>query len=350
MSRLVYKLVGQKRSDTSALGYYAKGDMTNKMEPLAPISYSRSLPLFHRISMWNEKTKRYEPKRVAYSPYEKSIYVDEWINPNSKAIKPRFKEGILIVETRHQQALADLLDILPSNGSNPNRDEKDPIKFIQLNKGKQAEDALKQGEKVVKEILLFFELPTEKLRAIANSVGLLTNSTESVWKYKLYQWAQNHPDDFVKHSRNPELDYVDTISRAELLGIIKFESSAWSFKGNQVLKVSQIKNPYTELAGKLINEPPLERAIANEVAEKEGKSNRTIGEAMKDVNMDEINGVALIDLAMQHKVLKYNTGVGYEFIITGDKVPGGRKKEDAAEAIDADPELRSAIIKELNSI
>lgn len=367
MARLVFALATrQKRTDQKTGGYWARGnsDGSGAVEQVKPIPHTRTLPAFFRVMEWDDKLKKKVPKRVGYCPDEQSIYVDEWVGFEGqdlkhkirKAQKIKFSQGYCVVDDEKEPLKAELLQKIDINGSKVGRDESVKPKFFELNKEKDAKKILDAEKKKTLEIASFWSTPIEKLQAVANAIGIITQPDSLVWVHKLYRWAENHVDEYSKQLKNPDLDYLDTVTKAENLGIIKFDENTWFISyGNgdvpqPILKVSPLKKQHVELANKLINDPPLERAIVNSIAEKEGKVSRKIGEAMQDVNMDEIDSIALIDLAVTHKVLEYHQGKGYEVLTTGLKIPNSRSKAGAAEAIDADPILREAIIKELNSI
>lgn len=348
MARLVYKLTGQKRSDEEGSGYIAEKTTGQQKGRFQPMPYTRSLPRFHRIvETVNGKKK---VRQIAYAPTEDTIYMDEFIDPNAKIVKPKFKNGYLIVDDDVDPKLPEYLAKLDSNASKENRDHKVPVKFIRLDKKGDAEAKLQKEEAVAKELSVFWELPIEKRQAIANSVGIPTqNQEDSIWLLRLFSWAQLNPKDFTKAYNNPDIEYIDTVSRAEKLGILRFDSYTWSYNNVAIMKVAHTKNRYAELASKLLNEPQLERAISNDVNQKLGITTMTVSENYDDVDFIEITSEQLLELAKKAGVVKYHAGKHHEVVTTG-KAFGSKSNASAIEAIDNEHLLREMLITEVQKM
>lgn len=349
MARSVYKLTGQKKSSEVNLGYYAEGIQGGQRSPMTPMPYTRSLPRFHRIIETDENGRKIA-RQIAYAPSENTFYIDEFVNKDAKVVKPKFKKGFLIVDTDVDPLLPEYLAKLDCNASNENRNKKVPVKFIQLDKERDAKNKLDAEQKVATELLVFWDLPHERITAISNSVGIRTlNRPTAVWKHELFKWAEMNVDKFVAAYNNPEIEYVDTISRAENLGILKFDSFTWFYNSVSIMKVAQSKNRYTQLVAKLINDTPLERAISNEVNQKLGLSDRTISEQAESINFDEVDSKALLKMAKEHGVIKYKTGHGH-YLVSTDRKIGTQSTDSAIEAIEEEHLLRDQIIGDLGNV
>lgn len=346
MARLVYKLVGQKKSDETEKGYYAEGLSSGKKMPYKPLNVSRALPRFFRIIEKDAKGKL-RPRQIAYAPSENTIYVDEFVDPTAKIEKLKFKKGFLRVDTDKDPLLPEFLAKVPSFEGNPSRKPSDAVKFMLLDNEAKANEILQKEESIAKELSVFWELPVEIRRAIANSVGINTFRDHSLWAYELFNWARLNPREFTKKYQDPDLEYIDIISRAEAFGVLKWDNGTWLYNDIAIMKVSAAKNRYHELVAKLINEVQLDNAIRNDVATKEGKSARTIGEQKDEIDFSEISASALLKLAKERNVVKYITGIGYEVVSTGHRF-GDRTKLSAETAIDESDLLREQIITQLS--
>lgn len=349
MARLVYKLVGQKKSDESEKGYYAESLANGQKLPFKPMNVSRALPRFFRIREMDEKTGKTKVKQIAYAPSENTIYVEDFIDPKAKIEKIKFKKGFLFVDSEREPQKQEFLDKIPYNAESPIRTDRDPIKFMRIDNEAKANEILKKEETIARELNVFWELPMEKRRAIANAVSINTFRDHSLWAYDLYEWARRNVGEFKKKYHDPDIDYIDMISRAEILGILKWGDNTWFYNDVAVMKISTAKNRYTEFVGKLINEPQLENAIANDVAVKEGKSARTIGEQQEEIDFSEVDSSALLKLAKEKGVVKYNAGIGHEVVVTGHKF-GDKSVISAEKAIEESDLLREQIIVQLGRV
>jgi len=345
MARSVYQLAGQKMSGN--IGYRTTGEHSK------PFPYNRSLALYHRI-IEEEKdingVSRKVVKRVGYSPNENTIYIDQFLDPQSKLEKIRFKNGYCLADDEREPQKKLLLDLLDINGSKKGRDAKVTAKYIRVDRNEKAETILRHEESIIKELSIFWELPHEKIRAIANSIGLSTYGVEpAIWKYHLLEWAKINLTKFKEAYQDPELDYIDTISRAEELGLLKFDLQTWKFNEVPIMKVSINKNKYKELTAYMMNQPQWANTISNEVAVKEGKSLRTIGEDKTSFDFTDMNGEDLLRLSIEHGVMVYRTGHGYKIVNTDYQV-GGISKKSAVAAIESEDVVRQQIIAQLNMI
>lgn len=331
MKRLVYKLTGQKKN--GGKGYNQKDK---------PFPYNRSLARFYRVVVEEpdgKGGKKKTVKRVAYAPLENTIFMDEFIDPNAKIEKIRFKNGYCLVDETSEPQKKEFLDILDINGSNERRDNRQPVRFERLDKTVKAQQILDTKETVSKELGIFWTLPHEKLRAIANHVGIYTyGKDEAIWKHHLYKWAENNVSDFKKAYSNPDIDYVDTIARAENYKILVWNDNQWTFNDVPVLKVSTQKNRYEELVAHLINNPQLDNAITNQVREKEGKKTKKVGK--KEVDFSNLSAEELFNLAKEKEVVKYKAGESprFEIVTTGFRF-GGLSNKTALKEIEENKDL-----------
>jgi len=341
MSYLVYRLGkrgGQKRSNDTSLGYYAAGTLGGQRDSYAPMPVSRGLPRFERVRVKGEDGKT-RVKRIGYCPNEQTIFLDDYINEDSKPKKLKFKKGVLRVDPDKDPIMYEFLENSNFNEDNPNRDPNAPIKFHRNDKHKSATDALKRKEKINKELSLFWDLPLTKKRAIANYVGVPTAEKDpSVWTWKLFLWAENNVKKFVSAYHSQDLDYADYISRAEHMGILRYNAGEWTHHDVKILTVGRHQNQYEELIKHLINNPKLNLHIRNDVKAKEGRTDLQVDETMT-IDFAKLSGEEMLDLAIEKRVVKYNQGHGYH-IVAIDKYIGEdgitKSKKGAIELLETD--------------
>lgn len=351
MASLVYRLGksgGQKRSKATDLGYYATGSKDGQQDPYKPMPYSRTLPRFHTIREKDESGKL-KVRKIAYSPQESSIYMDEWVNPHSPIIKPKFKRGFLIIDENKEPQLIELMNKLDGNESNPNRSERAKVLFHQVNKSKKAKEILAQEERVSKELSVFWDLPFTRKQAIANWVGIRTSNVDTnMWQHNLFLWAKHNVKKFKEVYHNPDLEYVDFISRAENIGLLKFNVNTWKYGDVKILVVSRGDMRYSKLVERLLNEPTLYKSITDDVLRAEGKSNLIVTEEEK-YDFDAMTAEDLLEKAKDREIVKYKGKTGFYIVDTG-KVIGKVTKESAIKAIETEPYLREQIEEQFKKL
>jgi hypothetical protein len=351
MANLVYRLGQsgrQKRSNPSDLGYYATGSRDGGNQDLAPpMPYSRRFKAIHTVRV--EKDGKIIPRKVAYSPDEESIFMDDWVDKNSKVVKIKFKKGMLMVDEDNEPQLIELLSLLDGNESKPNRDTKTPVLFHQINKSKKAEEVLLNEERVAKELAVYWDLPYTRKQAIANWVGIRTaNQDPNMWQHSLFLWAKHNVKKFKEVYHNPDLEYMDFISRAENIGLLKFNTNTWKYGEVKMLVVSRNDMRYEKLVERLLNEPSLYKSIADDVLRAEGKSNLIVAGKEK-FDFDAMTAEDLLDKAKKHDLVKYKGGTGFYIVDTG-KAVGKSTKEDAIKSIETDPYLRQQIEEQFKKL
>ena len=351
MSSLVYRLGksgGQKRSKATDLGYYATGSKDGQQDPHKPMPYSRTLPRFHTIREKDE-TGKVRPRKIAYSPQEESIYMDMWVDKNSPIVKPKFKKGFLIVDEDKESQLVELMNKLNSNESKPDRDTRVPVLFHQVNKSKKAAEILANEERVAKELAVYWDLPYTRKQAIANWVGIRTaNEDPNMWQHALFLWAKHNVKKFKEVYHNPDLEYMDFISRAENIGLLKFNVNTWKYGEVKILVVSRNDMRYEKLVERLLNEPALYKSISDDVLRAEGKSNLIVTEKEK-FDFEAMTAEDLLEKAKKHDLVKYKGGTGFYIVDTG-KAVGKSTKEDAIKSIETDPYLRKQIEEQFKKL
>lgn len=343
MARLVYRLAGQKRSNPTESGYYASGSKNgSQMDTYKPMPFSRSLPRWHRIvEIVNGKKK---PRQIGYSPTEDTIYLDEMREPE-KLMKPKFRNGILLVDNDKDPLLEEMLDKLDINGSNPDRDKTSKVIFTKMNKEASAAAELDKKEKISKNLSVFWELPDNKLQAIANSSGISTNRPTNVWKHNLYNWASSNVKEFNDLCNDPDVRTVDLISRAENTSVLIFEVHEWKYKGNKILTVSPQKNRYTELVKRLVNDPALLTSITNDVAIIDGSEELVLKSGEK-INVAKISAEDLLELAIKEEVVSYKHGYGYELVKDGTLI-SGKSRDSMLEKFRYDTPVKRSVVEAL---
>lgn len=339
MARLVYRLAKQKKNGEGVMGFAD-----------SPFPFTRSLSRFHRVRQKDPTTGKIRVRMAAYAPNETSIFVDEWSDSNARTEKVRFEKGFCVVDPELEPQKVALLEILNENGSNPDRDTKVDVKYIRIDKNKDAENFLKNEERVTKELLSFWSLDYNTKRAIANSFGITTyNIPEATWSHQLYAKAKMNIEEFTKMVNNSELPFIDVVSRAEALGVIRIEAYDCYFGDMPIAKLVVVKNKYTQLADLLINNPQLYNNILSAVLEKEG--NKKVAVESKEENpaedLSKLQADELFNYAKDSNCIKYETGKGYRIIVTGEYF-GGNSKESAIKAIEDDKGLRLRIEKQLS--
>ncbi len=350
MASLVYRLGksdGQKKSKPTDLGYYATGDRNGgNVSQAMPMPYSRRLKAIHTVRV--EKDGKKVPRKVAYSPNEESIFMDEWIDPNSPIEKLKFKKGILIIDGDRQPQKAELADILDSNENNPNRDTKTAVVFHQVNKSKEAARILVKEERVAKELAHFWDIPFTRKQALANWMGINTYGDENLWVHRLYMLAKSDVKKFKEVFNNPDLEYMDFISRAENIGLIRFNTNSWKYGDVKLLIVPRHDMRYQKLIEYLINEPLTYKAIHDEVLKAEGKSSLIVTEEAK-YNFEAMTAADLLEAAKENKLVKYKGATGF-YVVDSGKTIGTKTKESAIAAIESEPLLRQMIEEEFKKL
>lgn len=349
MSYLVYRLGKrgkQKRSNELDRGYYATGTTSGLRDPYKPMPYSRTLSRFHKIREKDENGN-VRVRTVGYSPYENTIYIEDFVDKNSKLVKPKFIKGILRVDLEREPMLAELLNKLDYCEDKEGRDAKKPVKYHRVDKVKSAKDSLGKKEKVVKELAVFWQLPITKKQAIANAYGIRTKGVDlDVWQHELLLHAEQDPARFVEIYQNPDLEYLDYITRAENMNILSYNVNEWSYNEVKILSVSKASNKYDALVKHLINNPQLNLTIKNDVRGKEGYTELEVEQGVK-VDFTKISGSDLLDMALEKRVVEYRPGKGFCIIAT-DKYFGETKSKDSArEALETDALLFQQVVAQL---
>jgi|TARA_R110000782_G_scaffold16029_1_gene46349 hypothetical protein len=343
MSSLVYRLGKsneQKRSNDIELGYYAAGTTAGQRDANKPMPYSRSLKRYHTVRYTDDNGK-VRIRKIGYAPEEDTIYLDDFVNPNSALVKPKFKKGILIVDSVRQSLLVELLDKLNENENNPDRDPKASIVFHKIDRVKKAKGILEREEKVTKELAMFWDIGVTKKQALANWLGIRTHGRSlEEFSHDLYFFAKNNVKEFTEAYHNPDVEYLDYISRAENLSILKFNTHTWEYNEMKILVVSSNKNKYIGLVKHFINNPPLYTAMVNDVRSKEGFTKfEDLGDSGRDIDFSTIKGEEMLAIAIEDEIVVYKTGYGFEIVAT-EKIIGTPKvtlsKVKAAKVIDED--------------
>lgn len=316
-----------------------------------------SLPAIAHVSVFNPDTGQYERRTIRYCKGETSIFLKDQMKESTPTKDDiTFKDGRLTINEQTNPNAAQFVSLLDSNGSKSGRDTSYPIKFLRYDVNEKFEQAMEREEQKANVLQTFMNLPLEKKRALSHAMGKRTVGKDPArWTYELLQAVSSSPASisaYFQHLKDPVLDKIDIISRAETMDVARFNEFQWTINGVKVLKVDRTQNPYMEFAQFLTDNPE----TWNNLRSKVSKTNQDLVAAQEEedqVDLDEfedvynapdVDGIDFKEEFMKAKengTVKFVIGKGFKITSTGKMM--GKSTEKAIMYLSKRPELLKSL-------
>tara|TARA_R100001510_G_C7650660_1_gene208195 strand:- start:1829 stop:2650 length:822 start_codon:yes stop_codon:yes gene_type:complete len=129
-----------------------------------------------------------------------------------------------------ENEIYEYFELCNYNASNPNRDETITPVFFRVDPKKASEAARKDRTTKRQALNIAAEMGAADIRNFVAMMGWDENRDLIVLRDKVEEYAESHPDEFVRRSKNKQNAIYALISRAKSARVITFDASSNTWK------------------------------------------------------------------------------------------------------------------------
>jgi len=137
----------------------------------------------------------------------------------------------------------EFMELCNYNASNPNRDDSINALFFRVDPKQAAEKTRKERTTKRQALNLAAEMGAADIRNFVAMMGWDEKQELVVLRDKVEEYAESHPDEFVRRSKNKQNAIFALISRAKTARVITFDTQSntwkWVDSGEQICTVAR---------------------------------------------------------------------------------------------------------------
>lgn len=221
------KPVALKRGESAT--YRLLGVKINSKDPSkTKVPCSQNVP--NRDRIWDEnKSEFVDIAMIASIGAEGPAYRTLWFEKQNL--------GTIVLQggaVRDAEAY-EFMELCNYNASNPKRDETIPALFYRVDLKKES-DSRRKGRSTKRQALnLAAEMGAADIRNFVAMMGWQEDQDLVVLRDKVEEYAESHPEEFVRRSKNKQNAIYALISRAKTARVITFDgaSNTWKWSDSQ---------------------------------------------------------------------------------------------------------------------